>query len=284
MKLAVAVLSSILFACSVTIANPILPSETTSTESITSPTPNPNGIGLDGLNPLPDSIKNLLDKYVEIQDGFEEQEKICDSLKPQYDSQTMLVTNLETKIQDLEEKSQDDDSLKYYIEIRKTKIDLEAQKSKLEYLKKRYSECVLKKNDLKFGMNRVEIRLVESVFGTWNYRSLNQKIASIGTYPSVMRYFGELASKGQSSERNKSLNQKSGGRRKHRKPSGQQQSQDSQPSSSRPSGSGSLGRRASTFRHRASSGIRRGASRLVGNAGSLFQRPGDEDREPLIEH
>ncbi|EGF79831.1 hypothetical protein BATDEDRAFT_25255 [Batrachochytrium dendrobatidis JAM81] len=275
MKLLIAVLSSILLACSVTIANPILPSETTSTKSSTSPTPNPNGIGLGGLNPLPDIIKEFLKEYAEIQYGFEEQEKICDSLKSEYDSQTMLVTDLETKIQDLEEKSQTSgDGPEYNGKIQKTKIDLEAQKAKLEDLGSRYSECVFEKNNIKFGMNRVEIKLVESVFGIWDPRSFNQKITLIGKHPSARGYFNGLRGKGKSLGRNKSLGQNPGGQQQRKKPSDQQR-QDPQPSSSRPSGS--LGQRVPSNR-------RNVFSRLVGNAGSLFQRPGDEDREPLIEH
>ncbi|KAK5668103.1 hypothetical protein QVD99_005143 [Batrachochytrium dendrobatidis] len=91
MKLAVAVLSSILLACSVTIANPIDPSATTSTEAITSPTPNPNGIGISGLDPLSDSVKDLLDKYIELEDDRNEQGKKCKLLQSEYDSQIMLV-------------------------------------------------------------------------------------------------------------------------------------------------------------------------------------------------
>ncbi|KAK5667196.1 hypothetical protein QVD99_006404 [Batrachochytrium dendrobatidis] len=128
----------------------VIPSATTSTEASTLPTPNPNGIGLGGLDPLPDSIKSKNTKSKVIRN---EQKKICDSLRFQYDNQNKLVTDLETKIQVLEEKSQrSGGSPEYDGEIQKTKIDLEAQKSKLEDLGSRYNECDSKHDSIKFGL------------------------------------------------------------------------------------------------------------------------------------
>ncbi|KAL5039124.1 hypothetical protein RTP6_7807 [Batrachochytrium dendrobatidis] len=113
MKLAVAVLSSILLACSVTTANPIDPSATTDAETITStvipsettdveastlPTPNPNGIGLDSLDPLSDSIKELLKSYHRKHVGFEEQVKKCELLKSQYKDQQTMVKHAKRKL------------------------------------------------------------------------------------------------------------------------------------------------------------------------------------------
>ncbi|KAK5667192.1 hypothetical protein QVD99_006400 [Batrachochytrium dendrobatidis] len=91
--------------------------------------------------------------------------------------------------------------------------------------------------------------------------------------------------KGQSSGRSKrpsqnlviNNNAKSGGRRKHRNPS------DPQPSSSRPSGSGSLDAELPPV-YTELLPVYAEEPQLVGNAGSFFKRPGDEDREPLIEH
>ncbi|KAK6096879.1 hypothetical protein MT418_002530 [Batrachochytrium dendrobatidis] len=317
MKLAVAVLSSILLACSVTIANPIdpsattdvetststvIPSATTDVEASTSSTPNPNGIGLGALDyPLPDSIKELLEKY-------EKKGKIAMNKK-------------KVKIYILKHKYQGNGgSSEYDNEIQETKSNLETQKAKLADLGKDYHECVLEKNSLEFEMSRIEVKLVECVFGEpWDPKSFDQQLSLIDKHPSVRGYFSELRGKGQSSGHSKRPSQKpsdqqqrkkSGGRRKHRNPSGQQQRkkpsgqqqrkkpsgqqqqqkpsdqqpQEPQPSSSRPSGSGSLGRRVSSSIHRASSGVRRGTSRLVGNVESFFKRPKDEDREPLIEH
>ena len=112
MKFSIAVLSSILAVCSVTVSNPVDPSEstddedgistfipsaTTSTEDNTFtgiPTvfkgveynfwidANPDGIGLGALDdPIPGNVKHLLDKYAEIQDGRNQQSKIYWPLK-----------------------------------------------------------------------------------------------------------------------------------------------------------------------------------------------------------
>ncbi|EGF81691.1 hypothetical protein BATDEDRAFT_23219 [Batrachochytrium dendrobatidis JAM81] len=156
MKLAVAVLSSILLACSVTIANPVDPSATTSTESITSPTHNPNGIGLGGLDPIPNIIKDLLKEYIELEHGRDEQEKLYGSLKPQYDHQHKLVKRLKKKIQVLGYISQaSGDGPEYNGEIRKNKLDFEIQKSKLANLKKSLQGCesksYLEKQSLKYN-------------------------------------------------------------------------------------------------------------------------------------
>ncbi|KAK5669102.1 hypothetical protein QVD99_004864 [Batrachochytrium dendrobatidis] len=272
MKLAVAVLSSILLACSVTTANPVnpsattdvetststvIPSATTDVEAITSPTPNPNGIGLGGLDQLPSSIKELLDKHLKLSHARDEQKKVCDPLKPEYDSQIMLVIDLKTKIEVLEEKSQKNGgSPEYDGEIQKTKLDLEAQRSKLEDIEKRYNECQLKKNGLESEIYLTKMRLVYLVFGdSSNFRLFDQQLYLINKHPSVKGYLGEL-----SLEYSKTPGQSSSG----------QQHQESQPSSSRPSGSGSPGQKAPSNK-------RKRISKLVGEIKSLFKRPKYDD-------
>ncbi|KAK5672737.1 hypothetical protein QVD99_000238 [Batrachochytrium dendrobatidis] len=244
MKLAVAVLSSILLACSVTTANPVnpsattdvetststvIPSATTDVEAITSPTPNPNGIGLGGLDQLPSSIKELLDKHLKLSHARDEQKKVCDPLKPEYDSQIMLVAGLETKIQVLERKFQrSGGSPKYDGEIQKTKADLEAQKVKLKDIRSRYRKCKHRYDGFVVAISRTEIEFVDRIFGTWNYESLDQQIDLINAHPSVKGYLDEL-----SLEYSKILGQS---------PS-DQQCQESQPSPDTPSGSDILNRK-----------------------------------------
>ncbi|EGF79885.1 hypothetical protein BATDEDRAFT_89311 [Batrachochytrium dendrobatidis JAM81] len=277
MKLAVAVLSSILLACSVTIANPIkpsestdvetststvIPSETTSTEASTSSTPNPNGIGLGALDALPDSIKELLEKYKKEKHDLNQQEKIYWPLKSEYDGQLMLVTDLEAKLYFLKRKSQKNGgSPEYDGEIQETKIDLEIQESKLEDIGKSYRECRLRYDDLKAAIAFTEIKLVDLIFGeSSNYELFEQQIDLINKHPSVVEYLGEL-----SLEYSKIPGGSSSG----------QQHQESQPSSSRPSGSGSS-------RQKAPSNKRKRVSKLMSGLKSHFKRPESEDREPLI--
>ncbi|EGF80049.1 hypothetical protein BATDEDRAFT_89240 [Batrachochytrium dendrobatidis JAM81] len=272
MKLAVAVLSSILLACSVTIANPIKPSEstdvetststvipsaTTSTEASTSPTPNPNGIGLGGLDALPDSIKELLEKYVRLGYGRDEQKKVCDPLKSEHDSQIMLVAGLETKIQVLERKFQrSGGSPKYDGKIQKTKVDLEAQESKLKDIRSRYKECQLKKSCFENTIYFTKLSLVNLIFGrNWNCESLYQQFDLIKKHSSVKGYLDEL-----SLEYSKILGQS---------PS-DQQCQESQPSPDTPSGSGSSGQKVPSNK-------RKRVSKLMHDVGSCFHQPKDDN-------
>ncbi|KAJ8322650.1 hypothetical protein O5D80_008617 [Batrachochytrium dendrobatidis] len=273
MKLAVAVLSLILLACSVTTASPVKPSATTDVESNTFPTHNPNGIGISGLDTLPNIIKDLLKEYVKI-DYDRNQQKIPHRFtKHQYIDQQNLVKLLGRKIKVLEYKlRKNGGSPEYDGEIQKAKFDLEIQKSKLADLRRRYHECEFRYNYFKIRLQAINEQLVKFVFGrTWNSGSFDQKLVSIGSHPSVMEYLEELCGQGQSSGCDNNFGQNHGD---------QQQSQDPQPSSSRPSGFGSFGhrvsafgQRVSAFGQRASSSIQREASRLVHNVGSFFQQP-----------
>ena len=98
MKLTVAVLTSLLVACSVTTANPILPSATTSTESSSLPAPNGNGIGLQGLDSLPAEVESLLEKYSKKRGKYSIQLELCKSIESQLTEQQRLVTLLEKEL------------------------------------------------------------------------------------------------------------------------------------------------------------------------------------------
>ncbi|KAJ8330014.1 hypothetical protein O5D80_001592 [Batrachochytrium dendrobatidis] len=268
MKLAVAVLSSILLACSVTIANPIDPSATTSTEYITSPTPDPNGIGLGSLDPLPNIIKDFLKEYIELEHGRDEQEKLYGSLKPQYDHQHKLVKRLKKKIQVLGYISQTSgDGPEYNGEIRKNKLDLEIQKSKLANLKKSLQGCESKYSYLTVKVEQINVELVDLIFGeSWNPKLFGRKLYDINSNPFIRSYLEE-----QSLEYNKSLGRKPSDQQQRRKPS-DQQSQDSQPSPNTPSGSGS-----GYFEQRVPSNKRKGFSKFMNGLKSLFGRPKNDD-------
>ncbi|KAK5670064.1 hypothetical protein QVD99_003468 [Batrachochytrium dendrobatidis] len=243
MKLAVAVLSSILLACSVTIANPIDPSATTSTESSTSPTPDPNGIGLGSLDPLPNIIKDFLKEYIELEHGRDEQEKLYGSLKPQYDHQHKL--NIMLKFE---------------------RISL-ILKSKLANLKKSLQGCESKYSYLTVKVEQINVKLVDLIFGeSWNSKLFGRKLYDINSNPLIRSYLEE-----QSLEYNKSLGRKPSDQQQRRKPS-DQQSQDSQPSPDTPSGSGS-----GYFEQRVPSNKRKGFSKFMNGLKSLFQRSKNDD-------
>ncbi|EGF81087.1 hypothetical protein BATDEDRAFT_24768 [Batrachochytrium dendrobatidis JAM81] len=284
MKLAVAVLSSILFACSITTANPVDPNESTDAEHrIFTGTPtvlkgveynfwidaNPDGIGLGALDDaLSDNVKHLLDKYVELQDGRNQQRKIYWPLKSRYDSQYDVVVGVKKDLKVLEYLSQDDDSLKYYIEIRKTKLDHEKQLSKLDKIRKSFYECQFKIGLLVEKKSETDERIVSLILGTpLDVVTVIYKSSLIRGTPSVKDYLEQQSSKYESLGQNP-IDQE------YQNPSDQQR-QDLQSSLDTLSGSGS-------FEQKVPSNKRQGFSKFMSRLGSFFGRPKREDREPLI--
>ncbi|KAK5668180.1 hypothetical protein QVD99_005217 [Batrachochytrium dendrobatidis] len=272
MKLAVAVLSSILLALSVTTANPVdpsattdvetststvIPSATTSTEASTSSTPNPNGIGLGALDTLPGNVKYLLERYVKLDHNRNHHEKICDSLKSEYEDQKKLVTDLGTKLYILKRKSQESGgSPEYDGEIQETKIDLEAQRSKLFDIRSRYMECRLKNDCFENAIGFIKMSLADLIFGgNWDSELFDQQIDLIKTHSSVKGYLDKL-----SLEYSEILGQS---------PS-DQQCQESQSPLDTPSGSGSSEQEAPPNK-------RKRVSKLVDELKSFFKRPKHDD-------
>ncbi|EGF77669.1 hypothetical protein BATDEDRAFT_27294 [Batrachochytrium dendrobatidis JAM81] len=246
MKLAVIVLSSILLACSVTIANPILPSATTSTESIISPTHNPNGIGLGGLDPIPNIIKDLLKEYIELEHALEKKIQVLG-----YISQTS------------------GDGPEYNVEIRKNKLDFEIQKSKLANLKKSLQGCESKYSYLTVKVEQINVELVDLIFGeSWNPKLFGRKLYDINSNPFIRSYLEK-----QSLKYNNSWCRTPSDQQQRIKPS-DQQSQDSQPSPDTPSESGSG---SGYFEQRVPSNKRKGFSKFMNGLKSLFQRSKNDD-------
>ncbi|EGF80051.1 hypothetical protein BATDEDRAFT_88861 [Batrachochytrium dendrobatidis JAM81] len=293
MKLAVAVLSSILLALSVTTANPVnpsattdvetsistvIPSATTSTEASTSSTPNPKGIGLGALDPLPGNVKELLKEYVKIQDNRNQQRKICWLLQSQSDIQRKVVMGLEKKLETLEKKPQGKGgSSKHNDKIRKAESNLEKQYSKFVKLQRSLYECESEIDDLAQKEWEINQHIASLVFGTTtNVATVDFQTSTIKEMPSVKDYLEKQSLK------NKDLDRKSGGRRKHRKSGDQRKHKDFQPllneesddASDEESGSGSS-------RQKVPSKKRKRVSKLMDGLGSFFKRPGDDDREPL---
>ncbi|OAJ32857.1 hypothetical protein BDEG_28734 [Batrachochytrium dendrobatidis JEL423] len=183
--------------------------------------------------------------------------KICDPLQSEYDSQIMLVMGLGTKLYTLERKSRKNGgSPEYDDKIRKTRLDLKAQEFKLRDIRKSRKECDSKCNGIEAAISHIKMSLVDLIFGeSSNYELFEQQIDLINKHPSVVEYLDKLSLEyseipGQSSS--------------------DQQRQEPQPSSSRPSGSGSS-------RQKAPSNKRKRVSKLMGNAGSFFQQPKDDD-------
>ncbi|KAL5040692.1 hypothetical protein RTP6_007676 [Batrachochytrium dendrobatidis] len=142
----------------------------------------------------------------------------------------------------LEYLSQDDDSLKYYIEIRKTKLDHEKQLSKLDKIRKSFYEC------------QSEIgRLTEKII----YKS-----SLIKETPSVKDYLE------QQSLKYESIDQKSGGRRKRK----DLESSDEESSDEEPDEESEY-----KFNRKGTFSMRRASSKFITRFGSFFQQSKRDD-------
>ncbi|EGF78060.1 hypothetical protein BATDEDRAFT_91176 [Batrachochytrium dendrobatidis JAM81] len=264
MKLAVAVLSSILLVCSVTTANPVNPSATTDTGASTSTfIPSTKGIGLGALDDaLPDNVKHLLDKYAEIENDRNQQKKKYWLLKYRYEGQHDVVVGCKKYLKTLGYKSQNNDDPKHG-EFQKAKLDYEYQLSKLDELLKSLDECESEFGRLAEKKWEIDKQIVGLVFGTpLDFESVLHQASLIKKTPSVKKYLKLKSFK------YKIFGKKSGGRRKHK----DLESSDEKPDEE----SGSKSNKKSTSKKR------RASSKFMGRLGSLFQRPKREDREPLI--
>ncbi|KAK5669110.1 hypothetical protein QVD99_004872 [Batrachochytrium dendrobatidis] len=214
MKLAVAVLSSILFVCSATTASPVNPSAAKNTGASTSTfIPSENGIGLGALDdPIPGNVKYLLDKYVEIQDGRNQQSKIYWPLKSRHDDQCDVVMGYEKDFEILKFEAQKGNGNPKNGEFQKAKLDYEYQLSKLDKIRKSFDECQFKIGLLVQKKWETDKQIVSLILGTpldlalFKYQALLIR----GT-PSVKDYLEQQSSKYES------LGQKSGGRRKRKR-------------------------------------------------------------------
>ncbi|EGF77522.1 hypothetical protein BATDEDRAFT_91730 [Batrachochytrium dendrobatidis JAM81] len=154
MKLAVAVLSSILLACSVTTANPVNPSAAKSAESSTSaaiPTATTSteseyrtisyeeAANLVDLSQLSESDVSLIEGYLQMDREHEEMEKACDLAGSEKLHQQELIKQLNKKYSTLVHKSQHNNNDPAYEEkVQSFKLKLQEEREKLEELEKKY--------------------------------------------------------------------------------------------------------------------------------------------------
>ncbi|KAK5664590.1 hypothetical protein QVD99_008649 [Batrachochytrium dendrobatidis] len=219
MKLPIAALSSILFVCSVTIANPVVPSttastehvsstvvpsSTTSTESNPSATPNTNGLDLSRLDSLSVDIEDLLDNYSERKHDHDRHRKECELIRLRLEDQEDLVSHLEEEFDDLKFELQgnghsdseysDDD------EMERTEFELQNGYSKLIRLERKDKMCRLKHTRFTRQLKLVKIDLVKSVFGaSFNIELLEEQLSLILSHSLVKQYLEGLCSGEQSS-------------------------------------------------------------------------------------
>ncbi|KAJ8323133.1 hypothetical protein O5D80_008191 [Batrachochytrium dendrobatidis] len=164
--------------------------------------------------------------------------------------------------------SQDDDSLKYYIEFQKAKLDYEYQLSKLDKIRKSFDECQFKIGRIVEKKSETDQQIVSLILGTpLDLISVKYQALLIRGTHSVKDYLEQQSSKYESLGQNP-IDQE------YQNPSDQQR-QDSQSSLDTPSGSGS-------FEQKVPSNKRQGFSKFMSRLGSFFQRPKRDDLIQLI--
>ncbi|KAJ8330254.1 hypothetical protein O5D80_001819 [Batrachochytrium dendrobatidis] len=129
MKLAVTVLASILFACSVTTAKPVNPSATTSAEASTSTvTPSAQVTPSVDLSKLSKDDMELIKEYAHMKKTCDDAEKIHNSLQPKRLSRQELVDRLDEEYEQLLRKSQtSENGSKYSKKLKKLEQKLEQE-------------------------------------------------------------------------------------------------------------------------------------------------------------
>ncbi|KAJ8322496.1 hypothetical protein O5D80_000063 [Batrachochytrium dendrobatidis] len=163
----------------------------------------------------------------------------------------------------LEYLSQDDDGLKYYIEIRKTKLDHEKQLSKLDKIRKSFDECQFKIGLLVEKKWETDKKIVRLIFGTtMDIVTVIYKSSLIKETPSVNDYIEKQSLKYES------IDQKSGGRRKRK----DLESSDEESSEEEPDEESKY-----KFNRKGTFSIRRASSKFITRFGSFFQKSKRDD-------
>ncbi|OAJ43892.1 hypothetical protein BDEG_27205 [Batrachochytrium dendrobatidis JEL423] len=249
MKLAVAVLSSILAVCSVTVANPVDPSESIDDE--------------DGISTfIPSATTSTEDNTF----------TVIPTVFKGVEYNFWIDANPDgIGLGALDDPIPDDDSLKYYIEIRKTKLDHEKQLSKLDKIRKSFYECQSEIGRLTEKKWETDQHIVSLVFGTpLDLAEVPHQTFLIRGTHSVKDYIEQQLLKYKDLDRNPSDQEYQNPIDQEYQNPSDQQCQDSQSSLDTLSGSGS-------FEQKVPSKKRKGFSKLMSRLGSFFQQSKRDD-------
>ncbi|KAJ8330062.1 hypothetical protein O5D80_001639 [Batrachochytrium dendrobatidis] len=268
MKLPIAVLSSILLVCSVTIAKPIHPSTTTDTVYNPSSASNTNGASLRSLVLPPVDMKSLLKEYSKVHNDYNRKKKECELIDLEHSNLRSTKSHLEKKISNLERKTLTN-KLKLKSNngndrMKELEQKLEKEESDFGFLQRKKNRCKFELSRFDYDLELIKISLVEFVSEEpFNVQTFDGQLLRILSHPVVKQYLGELCE--QSSACSGGSGQSS---------NFEQQRQDPQPSPQTQSGFHSFGQRLSSFKHRVSSGIRKAFSRF----GDMFRSLIDQFR------
>ncbi|KAJ8324073.1 hypothetical protein O5D80_007282 [Batrachochytrium dendrobatidis] len=168
MKLAVTVLASILFACSVTTASPVNPSATTSAESSTSTViPSAQVTPSIDFSKLSNKDMELIKEYAHMKKTCDDAEKIHNSLQPKRLSQQELVDRLDEEYEQLMSEFQtSENGSKYSEKLQELEQKLE---QKLEQEEKAIGKLVAMGMSsgfpsLTFKLGKIQSQLLDRLF------------------------------------------------------------------------------------------------------------------------
>ncbi|KAK5667084.1 hypothetical protein QVD99_006300 [Batrachochytrium dendrobatidis] len=224
MRFAVTILSSILLACSVTIANPVhssattdaehdpltivssttasteydyltvVPSSTTSTDSSPSSTPNTSDVDPSDSDSdsTPDGVDELLKRYSKKQKDYSNKGKECEFIELQYGNQKSLINRLEKKVADLKSKHQKN-KIKLRFgggrEVKELEDRLKTGYPELSELEKKKKKCRLEQENIEYELDLIKLAMVGCIFTeSPNTQSLNERFSRTISRPLVRDY------------------------------------------------------------------------------------------------
>ncbi|KAL5032681.1 hypothetical protein BDEG_20765 [Batrachochytrium dendrobatidis JEL423] len=199
MKLLIAILSSILLTCSVTVANPTIPTATTSTEYSTS-TVLPSATTDAASSPLASSVapsnkaKALLKSYIQTQQTHDEAKRKHALLETRYGVEIDLITELEEILEDFERKyRKSKQGSNHNNKLLKARFDCEFQSSKLIGLTRELSESEYGIAELSWKLYLIAKELVALVFGEILDKCLiNERMSYILSSPIVVKQIAKV--------------------------------------------------------------------------------------------
>ncbi|KAJ8330325.1 hypothetical protein O5D80_001326 [Batrachochytrium dendrobatidis] len=196
MKLAIA-LSSILLVCSVTTANPVNPSATTSAEPSSStaafttttdpysnflPASSVQAINSVDLSKLSDDDKSLMGKYLETSENHKKMKETQRPAESKIFDQKALIERLDETHAKLLGKSHNNGGFVYEIRAKRIKSRLDKQKKILLKLEKEYQSLNFKILDYDWELDVIREELTKRLFGD----DLDQ--SSIDSYIAFMKF------------------------------------------------------------------------------------------------
>ncbi|EGF77035.1 hypothetical protein BATDEDRAFT_28160 [Batrachochytrium dendrobatidis JAM81] len=216
MKLTVVVLSSILAVCSVTIADPVNPTATTSTQSSSAALPSattgtypdpwmaPNAQVTNSVDfsRLPESTIDLIQEYARVKESYEQTYGMYESLKLEKIDQEqwtkLLYKKLKYSSRKVRKVRKDKYGLMYKKELkefRELKLEIETQNGILFELQKKCMDFGSKYFELRWKFAKIQVLLVECLYGKHiNYESISYYLDYVESNPEFMKLVDTLRS------------------------------------------------------------------------------------------